>query len=85
MDAQMPEMDGLEATRRIKADFAGKRAHWIISLTANAIEGDREMCLQAGMDDYLGKPIKRPDLAASLVRASAAIRDTGGSADQTKS
>jgi CheY-like chemotaxis protein len=49
------------------------------------MEGDREMCLQAGMDDYLGKPIKRPDLAASLVRASAAIRDTGGSADQTKS
>ena len=75
MDVQMPEMDGFEATRRIRlAPAAGRPRPWIIALTANAMEGDRERCLQAGMDDYLGKPIKGPDLAATLHRAREAIK-----------
>mgnify|MGYP001547753273 FL=1 len=70
MDVQMPEMDGLDATRRIRAEQAvDKPAPWIIALTANAMEGDREQCVQAGMDDYLSKPIKSSDLAAALQRA----------------
>jgi CheY-like chemotaxis protein len=72
MDVQMPEMDGFEATRLIKESLPPGRAPWIIALTANAMEGDRELCLQAGMDDYLGKPIKHTELAAALARASSA-------------
>ncbi len=69
MDVQMPEMDGMEASRRIKAaPIAGRPVPWIIALTANAMEGDREKCMEAGMDDYLGKPIKSGDLAAALGR-----------------
>lgn len=70
MDVQMPEMDGLQATRSIRAkQSADKPAPWIIALTANAMEGDREMCLEAGMDDYLGKPIKSTNLANALIKA----------------
>jgi len=72
MDVQMPEMDGFEATRLIKETLPPGRAPWIIALTANAMEGDRELCLQAGMDDYLGKPIKNTELAAALARAGSA-------------
>ena len=75
MDVQMPEMDGFEATRKIKTgNPVGGRVPWIIALTANAMEGDRERCLEAGMDDYLGKPIKSAELAAALERARAALR-----------
>ncbi len=70
MDVHMPEMDGLEATRRIRASFpAGTRRPWIVALTANAMEGDRQVCEEAGMDDYLSKPIKRELLEAVLSRA----------------
>jgi CheY-like chemotaxis protein len=66
MDVQMPEMDGLEATRRIRARWPD-RPLWIVAMTANAMDGDREMCLAAGMDDYLSKPI-RPDALATALR-----------------
>ena len=69
MDCQMPEMDGLEASRAIRAreSQTGGRIP-IIALTANAMEGDRERCLQAGMDDYLAKPFKLAELKAVLGR-----------------
>jgi CheY-like chemotaxis protein len=57
MDVQMPELDGLDATRRICALLGDKRPR-IVAMTANAMQGDREMCLEAGMDDYLTKPIR---------------------------
>ncbi len=66
MDVQMPEMDGLEASRRITTGMpAGARPH-IIAMTANAMQGDREMCLAAGMDDYIAKPIRVPKLIEAL-------------------
>jgi CheY-like chemotaxis protein len=68
MDVQMPELDGLEATRRIRARWPD-RPLWIIAMTANAMAGDREACLAAGMDDYLSKPIRAAELSAALERA----------------
>ncbi|ODG99461.1 histidine kinase [Nostoc sp. KVJ20] len=66
MDVHMPEMDGLEATRRICQEWeVGFRPH-IIAITANAMRGDREVCLAAGMDDYLSKPIQLQELGQAL-------------------
>jgi CheY-like chemotaxis protein len=73
MDVQMPEMDGLEATARVveRWPLASDRP-WIIALTANAMQGDRERCMAAGMDDYITKPIRQEDLVAALERARVA-------------
>jgi len=67
MDCQMPLLDGFEATRRIRAAERISGGHVpVVAMTANAAEGDRERCLEAGMDDYLAKPIVREALAALL-------------------
>ncbi|HZS10589.1 MAG TPA: two-component regulator propeller domain-containing protein [Blastocatellia bacterium] len=68
MDVQMPEADGLEATRRIHRQWPQSQRPWIIAMTANAMQGDREECLEAGMDDYLSKPVQATDLRAALER-----------------
>jgi len=72
MDVQMPEMDGLEAARRIRAHPPATGRPRIVAVTANAMQGDREECLAAGMDDYLVKPMRIGDLTAALERCGAA-------------
>jgi signal transduction histidine kinase/CheY-like chemotaxis protein len=66
MDMQMPEIDGLEATRRICREWVNGKRPRIIALTANAMHGDREQCLLAGMDDYISKPMQFADLIGAL-------------------
>jgi signal transduction histidine kinase/DNA-binding response OmpR family regulator/HPt (histidine-containing phosphotransfer) domain-containing protein len=71
MDVQMPGMDGFEATARIRAGERGSGRHTpIIALTAHALKGDRERCLQAGMDGYLAKPIRADELFEALGRVA---------------
>ncbi len=72
MDCQMPEMDGLEATRQLRQIFPDpKDRPWVIALTANAMQGDRDACQAAGMDDFATKPIKPQELRAALDRGLA--------------
>jgi len=85
MDLQMPEMDGLEASRQIRRTVAADRQPKIIALTANAMQGDRELCLDAGMDDYISKPVKMHEIVAAIRRqfskakAAPAVGPTVGS------
>ncbi len=69
MDVHMPEMDGLEATKRIRGFVASERRPWIIAMTASAMESDRQACLAAGMDDYTPKPVTMESLESALTRA----------------
>jgi CheY-like chemotaxis protein len=70
MDVHMPEMDGMEATRQICLKWGPADRPRIIAMTASAMQGDREKCLEAGMDDYVSKPVRVEELQAALERAS---------------
>lgn len=76
MDIQMPEMDGLQAARQIRATFPPERQPAIIAMTANAMTEDRRRCLEAGMDDYMSKPVRMEQLSAMLTKwhAEALVR-----------
>ncbi|MBK9967078.1 MAG: response regulator [Holophagales bacterium] len=73
MDVQMPEMDGLEATRAIRGKLPAERQPRIVAMTAGAFREERERCLDSGMDDYLAKPIQPQDLLAALDRNAKAL------------
>jgi HPt (histidine-containing phosphotransfer) domain-containing protein len=70
MDVQMPELDGFEASREINRRWPRAQRPRIIAMTANAMQGDRELCFAAGMDDYVAKPIRVEELVAALERST---------------
>ena len=73
LDVQMPEMDGLEAARQIRQRWSDAKRPRIIAMTGNAFLGDREKCLEAGMDDYISKPVRVGELQAALERWASKI------------
>ena len=77
LDVQMPELGGLETARRIRAERPRAEGPWLIAVTANALRGDRDKCLAAGMDDYLSKPLKVADLKAAFDRCRSVVATTG--------
>jgi PAS domain S-box-containing protein len=77
MDVQMPEMDGLEASRQINARWSRGERPQIVAMTANAMQGDRELCMAAGMDDYITKPIRVDELVGALDRVPAGRSQEG--------
>ena len=86
MDCQMPEMDGYEATRRIRQmerEHPDSPRHFVIALTAHALDGDRQRCLDAGMDEYISKPIRLDELARVLERCLPAAANTAVGAAST--
>lgn len=74
MDMQMPQMDGLEATRQIRAQPGPNQPTYIIALTANAMQSEKDACSAAGMDDFLSKPFNRESLAQCITKA---LTETG--------
>ena len=68
MDLQMPVMDGLKATKEIRKTLSATQQPYIMAMTANALEGDKQRCLEAGMDDYLSKPLTVTTLRLALKR-----------------
>ncbi len=73
MDVQMPVLDGLAASRELCSQYPAAVRPWIVAMTANALEGDRETCLAAGMDDYISKPVRAAALGEGLRRAAAGL------------
>jgi PAS domain S-box-containing protein len=80
LDVQMPEMDGLVVARSICQRWPKDRRPYIIAVTANALQGDREECLNAGMDDYISKPVQEEDLIQAIDRCRSLPRSTTASA-----
>ena len=75
MDIQMPEMDGLEATREIVARIPQAQRPWIVAMTANAMDSDRQQCLEAGMNDYIAKPIQIEELIAAVLATPVSTKE----------
>jgi CheY-like chemotaxis protein len=75
MDVQMPQLDGLATTRRICEEWSPPQRPYIIALTANAMQGDNEMCRAAGMNDYISKPIRLQELVHALSRCQPLVSD----------
>ncbi|HEX7184919.1 MAG TPA: ATP-binding protein [Thermoanaerobaculia bacterium] len=73
MDVQMPELDGLETTRRIRSQVSASHQPYVIAMTAHAMAGDQERCLKAGMNTYLSKPLHLADLQSALAAVSRAL------------
>ncbi len=82
MDVHMPEMDGLEATRKIVNSRQANERPKIIALTADAMSGDKEKCIEAGMDDYITKPVRLEEVISALKRWAPAQANFAAESDK---